>query len=884
MGANSLMDEKIFVSISQAGMLSPTGRCHTFDQRADGYVRGEACGVLLLCTDDGLIGVPFTKVCGSAINQDGRSNGLTAPNGPSQVKLIREALAGAGVKGRDVEMLEAHGTGTSLGDPIEVQAVSEALGREREGRRLVMGSAKTNFGHTETAAGVLGVLKAVLCMERETVAQHLHLRRLNEYIGTGVMEGMGCVVPVENVEWKSETKRAGVSSFGFSGTNAHVVVEETKKLRREKNGEEKDGGVVVVRVSGKSEAAMQSLARAYSEWMAEGEGSAAAFGRATVAGRMVMKHVQRVVGATRREMARLLAAGESNASEGDEETARARTEEDSDDNKRNNDVPTYAFERKEFWASSVYERSSPAVLPLKIIRSESAHGSSDVSSIVRTVLGMEPGDVIDVDLPFIDMGFDSISLMELARLLSSSFGREIGPQVLFDNFTVSLLSQTLSSFAVESLPESSSQYHNSHQEATSVSGASCRFSTSWDLDALWSQFLEGSDGVTEIPLSRWKWRDFYADSQGVPGKTVSKWGSFFVGVDQFDAAFFNMTPREATSTDPQARMLLECAWEAIESSSCDPLGLQFARGDVSVHVGMQASDYIIVPSAEQEMFAATGNAVSTAAGRISYFLGIQGKASSIDTACSSSHVALIEGVERVMFFGGLKALCFGVNLIGNVKTFILLSRGGFMSPTGRCRTFDASADGYVRAEGCSGLVVEPARKITGRPLASIGGFAVNQDGRSNGLTAPNGAAQKKLIANALRMGRLSPEDVHVVECHGTGTALGDPIEVSALLEVVGKRKTPLVIASAKSNFGHAEFAAGVLGLLKIVASFKSRKIARHLQMWNLNPFIGRDLLERSKTSVPLETVEAEFKEGSCYSISGFGFSGTNAHVVFALSE
>ena len=291
-------------------------------------------------------------IVGHAINQDGRSNGLTAPNGPSQVKLIREALAGAGVKGRDVEMLEAHGTGTSLGDPIEVQAVSEALGREREGRRLVMGSAKTNFGHTETAAGVLGVLKAVLCMERETVAQHLHLRQLNEYIGTGVMEGMGCVVPVESVEWKSETKRAGVSSFGFSGTNAHVVVEESKKLRREEKGEEKDGGVVVVRVSGKSEAAMQSLARAYSEWMAEGEGSAAAFGRATVAGRMVMKHVQRVVGATRREMARLLVAGESNASEGDEETARVRAVEGDEDGDASSDVPTYAFERKEYWAEA----------------------------------------------------------------------------------------------------------------------------------------------------------------------------------------------------------------------------------------------------------------------------------------------------------------------------------------------------------------------------------------------------------------------------------------------------------------------------------------------------------------------------------------------------
>jgi acyl transferase domain-containing protein len=271
-GVQALCNYGTFLSFGKAGMLSPDGRCKTFDKSANGYVRGEGCGAVLVKQRERGEEAGLARVAGHAVNQDGRSNGLTAPNGPSQVKLIREALSGAGMQGSEVGMLEAHGTGTSLGDPIEVQAVAEAMGRGRgEGSGLVMGSAKTNFGHTETAAGVLGVLKAVLCMEHGEVARHLHMRELNEFIGTGAMEEMSSVVALEGVEWRVEKRVAGVSSFGFSGTNAHVIVERggADGGAATTTAASAAGAQMVVRVSAKSEAAMRNVARSYASLLQE---------------------------------------------------------------------------------------------------------------------------------------------------------------------------------------------------------------------------------------------------------------------------------------------------------------------------------------------------------------------------------------------------------------------------------------------------------------------------------------------------------------------------------------------------------------------------------------------------------------------------------------
>jgi acyl transferase domain-containing protein len=279
----ALCTEAAFLSFSKAGMLSPDGRCKTFDGRANGYVRGEGCGAVMAKLEESG-DVILGKIIGRAINQDGRSNGLTAPNGPSQVKLIQEAMEMAGVKAREVSMLEAHGTGTSLGDPIEVQAVAEALGRGRKsmGEGLLMGSAKTNFGHCETAAGVLGVLKTVLCLGKGVVAQHLHFKELNGFIGTSLIEGMGCVIPLENVSWKRGRRTACVSSFGFSGTNAHVIIRGGQRLKRDSIW---PTFLPFVFVRSRTDTSVTNLAFKYADWLVESAFSMKALAVTSVSGR-----------------------------------------------------------------------------------------------------------------------------------------------------------------------------------------------------------------------------------------------------------------------------------------------------------------------------------------------------------------------------------------------------------------------------------------------------------------------------------------------------------------------------------------------------------------------------------------------------------------------
>jgi acyl transferase domain-containing protein len=266
---------------------------------------------------------------------------------------------------------------------------------------------------------------------------------------------------------------------------------------------------------------------------------------------------------------------------------------------------------------------------------------------------------------------------------------------------------------------------------------------------------------------------------------ASRWGGFFSGVELFDAAFFSISPREAKAMDPQHRMLLECAWQVVESACVDPMALK--DGKTGVYVGMSSGDYSrrLAEDGPAE-FGSTGVASSTAAGRISYVLGVTGAALSIDTACSSSLVSLIYGAKSVERGEEEVALCFGVQALCDGGLFLSFGKAGMLSPDGRCKTFDARANGYVRAEGCGALVCSASKWISNAELGSLVGHAINQDGRSNGLTAPNGPSQVKLILEALGMAGLQGRDVSMLEAHGTGTSLGDPIEVQAVAEAMGQ--------------------------------------------------------------------------------------------------
>lgn len=397
-------------------------------------------------------------------------------------------------------------------------------------------------------------------------------------------------------------------------------------------------------------------------------------------------------------------------------------------------------------------------------------------------------------------------------------------------------------------------------------------------DLLWS----GRDAVTEIPPQRWSLDALYASDPDQPGKMTTRHGGFLEDVDQFDAEFFGVSPREAASMDPQQRLVLEVGWEALEDSGRSPLGLNGAS--VGVYLGIANGDYGRALFAHPEMIDAyfsTGNAYSVAAGRLSYYLGLQGPSLAIDTACSSSLVAIHLACQALRLGECDLALAGGVNLILTPEMNINFSKARMMAADGRCKTFDAAADGYVRGEGCGMIVLRrlsDAMADGDRILAVIRGSALNQDGRSGGLTAPNGPSQEAVIRAALDNAGIEASAVSYVETHGTGTPLGDPIEAGALGAVFKEdRSEPLLIGSVKTNLGHLEAAAGIAGVIKVIQSLRRQEIPKNLHFHQGNPLIEWDALNLTVASQarPWTPIAGRRIAG----VSSFGFSGTNAHVL-----
>jgi acyl transferase domain-containing protein len=319
----------------------------------------------------------------------------------------------------------------------------------------------------------------------------------------------------------------------------------------------------------------------------------------------------------------------------------------------------------------------------------------------------------------------------------------------------------------------------------------------------------GTDAVGPIPSDRWSLDQLYAEDPDAPGKMITRCGAFIEDVDKFDADFFGIAPREAVTMDPQQRLLLEIGWEALENAGHSPAALAGSRG--GVYLGISNGDYgrsLLAQTDLIDAYASSGNAYSVAAGRLSYFLGLHGPSMAVDTACSSSLVALHLACQGLRLGECDLALAGGINLILSPEMNISFSKARMMAPDGRCKTFDAAADGYVRGEGCGILVLRRLADALGdgdRILALVRGSAVNQDGRSAGLTAPNGPAQEAVIRAALSAAGLPTTEVGYVEAHGTGTALGDPIEVGALEAVFSPGRDPgrpLAIGSVKTNIGH----------------------------------------------------------------------------------
>ena len=419
-----------------------------------------------------------------------------------------------------------------------------------------------------------------------------------------------------------------------------------------------------------------------------------------------------------------------------------------------------------------------------------------------------------------------------------------------------------------------------------IVGYAARFPGAPDADAFWDVLSKGQDAISEVPKDRWDADEFFDPEPGVPGKVVTRRAGFVDDVTGFDAPFFGMSTREVRMMDPQHRLLLETAWRAVEHSGTAPTAL--ANTNTGVFVGLATHDYLGMVSDELtypeiEAYVAIGTSNAAAAGRISYRLGLQGPAVAVDTACSSSLVAIHQACQALSLGECDLALAGGANVLLSPATMITFSHAHMLAPDGRCKTFDAAADGYVRGEGCGVIVIkrlEDAIAAGDRIRAVIRGSAINQDGASGGLTVPNGVAQQRVITDALKRAGVTPSDVGYLEAHGTGTSLGDPIEAQAAGAVYGvgrEPSRPLLIGSAKTNIGHLEAAAGIAGVIKVILSLENELLPQHLHFQNPSPHIPWDRLavQVVQEATPWERNGRPRIAG----VSSFGFAGTNAHVI-----
>ncbi|MEU3963152.1 SDR family NAD(P)-dependent oxidoreductase [Streptomyces buecherae] len=998
-GANILSYPGTYDVMAQAGMLSPEGVCRAFDRRADGMVPGEAVAVLVLrkrpaAEADGQR--IYATVLGSGVNYDGKTNGITAPSGAAQVRLLRDVHERAGVAADSVEYLVTHGTGTRLGDPIEINALAEAFrgGAERTGF-CALTSTKPNIGHTQAASGLVSVMALAWSMKREVIPPSIHCEELSDYIR---WEDSPFFVNRAPRPWPEQPdgtpRRGGVSAFGFSGTNAHVVLEAHGTARTDQAALDGQpaGSSYLLPVSAKTPEALTELLGELADHLEArpevGAGYLASVSHTLMAGRHHFAHRCAVVVQDREDAVRLLrqaAQGDKprkvyrgtvtrdftpNSLVGDLVAEAPRSRQDHgryqelllamadfycqgydlsfdglfDQAPIRISLPHHPFARELYWPSDeslarralaqavaatdggdapeevdeyeevVEEVEEPATADADAVPAGPGRRAEMIGWSVAQCLEWELGDAVSqlLKLPLDkldgsanlqDYGFDSISLVEFAGVLAERLGIELTPDVFFSYPTLDGLAghlmethtETLEAFYREGRSGGAAVVKravtrkvkrrravsgrvvlqgagaglpgDTGPEPVAIVGMSGRFPGARTVDELWEILTEGRSVVGPVPADR-------------PGWGTERRLGAIPGVAEFDPLFFEISPREAENMDPRQRLLLQEMWKALEDAGYGPERLN--REKVGVFVGVEEADYVFLTGEEGSV---TSNATSILASRLAYFLNLSGPSLAINTSCSSGLVALHEACLSLRYGDCDTAIVAGANILAFPGTYDAMARAGMLSEEGVCRAFDRRADGMVPGEAVAVLVLrkQPAAEADGQRIyATVLGSGVNYDGKTNGITAPSGAAQARLLREAYERTQVSPDSVEYLVTHGTGTRLGDPIEINALAEAFRgetERTGFCALTSTKPNIGHTQAASGLVSVMALAWSMKREVIPPSIHCEELSDYIRWEdspfFVNRAPRPWP-ERPDGTPRRGG---VSAFGFSGTNAHVI-----
>lgn len=987
-GVNVTIHPYKYHLLGQSNFVSSDGRCRSFGEGGDGYVPGEGVGSVLLkplsqAIEDG--DHIYAVIKGSALNHGGKTNGYTVPNPNAQASVIEDALQQAEIDAEYVSYIEAHGTGTELGDPIEMTGLTKAYRNFTNKKQFcAIGSVKSNIGHAESAAGIAGVTKVLLQMKHRQLVPSLHAEQVNPNIRFDdtpfyLQRGMGPWEPLNKKDRSSIPRIAAVSSFGAGGSNAHIILEEFPQHDDIRHGEGPTQQIFVL--SAKQKESLQTYAQhirdfiddvtphhfhrmAYTlqtgrEPMAERLAIVASNleelaqklnkylkGKTTNDGIFTGQQQDDSIlnvfsGQTAQELVQSMIAKQKSS-----EIAKlwaTGLEIDWDllypiEKPQKISLPVYPFKREHYWVDVTHTiepslpknntptlQTSESLSTCKPIYSEFSNNDlrnylkSDVQQIAAQLIKLEP-EKLHMTENLGNYGFDSVTLKELADQLSTTFKVDLLPTTFFEKsdidgiagYMLEEFSEDVRAFyQVSDEHKSQTIQVNEHEndsstrhvpqketltahEPIAVIGMSGIFPQSKELDEYWENLINGKDMITKVPNDRWDWREFSNKDNKL--YSTSSWGGFIDDVDTFDPRFFNISPFEAEMIDPQQRLALETVWKTIEDAGYK--ASEYAGRNVGLFIGAQFQDYLQLLHDDGQFNAqmGTGNELSILVNRISYLLNFHGPSEPYNTACSSSSVAIHRAVQSIRNGESEVAIAGGISLMLAPYGMISAGQMGILSPEGRCKTLSADADGYVKGEGVGMLMLKPLRQAVAdrdHIYCVIKGTAVNHGGKANSLTAPNSEAQANVLTAAYDQAGFDPETISYIELHGTGTELGDPVEIEGIKKAFkqlaqnkGKNITKqryCGIGSVKTNIGHLEPASGIAGIMKVILAMRHKQLPGILHLKKVNPYVRLDnspfyIVDKPQPwdrTIDHMGQEVPRRAG----ISSFGFGGVNAHIV-----